>query len=317
MKILLTGASGFIASHVSDTLLKRGDQVIAIDCFNDYYDPQSKRSNIRQAKTNKNYTLCETDILNKKKLDDIFNTTQPDKVIHLAARAGVRPSLIDPQLYADVNIKGTINMLEASKDHSIKNFIFGSSSSVYGKNTKVPFSETDPVDDPISPYAATKRAGELICRTYHNLYNLNISCLRFFTVYGPRGRPDMAPYKFTKSIIEGKEITMYGDGTTKRDYTYVDDIVSGILAALDRNHPFEIFNLGNSKTVELKDFISTIETILKKKAKIKKMPIQPGDVTITYADLEKSRRLLDYDPKTSIAQGMKHFIDWYRKERAN
>ncbi len=311
MKILITGAAGFIGSHVADALLERGDEVTAIDNFNDYYSQKSKRSNIKQAENNKNYTLFEADILNRDKIRTIFEQTTPGKVIHLAARAGVRPSLENPQLYADVNIKGLINMLELAKEFKIQNFISGSSSSVYGANKKVPFRESDPVNNPVSPYAATKRAGELICSTYHHLYNINISCLRFFTVYGERGRPDMAPYKFTKAISEGKEITMYGDGTTKRDYTYIGDIVSGIIAALDRNHGFEIFNLGNSKTVPLKHLIETIENALGKKAKIRRMPIQPGDVTITYADITKSKKLLGYSPETSIEQGIRNFVEWY------
>ncbi len=311
MKILITGAAGFIGSHVADALLERGDEVTAIDNFNDYYSQKSKRSNIKQAENNKNYTLFEADILNRDKIRTIFEQTTPGKVIHLAARAGVRPSLENPQLYADVNIKGLINMLELAKEFKIQNFISGSSSSVYGANKKVPFRESDPVNNPVSPYAATKRAGELICSTYHHLYNINISCLRFFTVYGERGRPDMAPYKFTKAISEGKEITMYGDGTTKRDYTYIGDIVSGIIAALDRNHGFEIFNLGNSKTVPLKHLIETIENALGKKAKIRRMPIQPGDVTITYADITKSKKLLGYSPKVSIEEGIRNFVEWY------
>lgn len=313
MKILITGAAGFIGSHTADALLKRGDTVIAVDNFNTYYSPKDKKSNMEPAKKHKNYTQYTKDILDMEGMKAIFRQEMPDKVIHLAARAGVRPSLEDPQLYVDVNVKGLVNMLELSREFKVKNFVFGSSSSVYGANKKVPFSETDAVNSPISPYAASKRAGELMCATYHHLYHLNISCMRFFTVYGPRGRPDMAPYKFTKAIMEGKEITMYGDGTTKRDYTYVDDIVSGIIAGLDKNHPFEIFNLGNSKTVSLKDFIATIESAVGKKAKIKKMPLQPGDVTITYADLTKSRKMLGYDPKTSIDEGIRNFVEWYTK----
>ncbi len=315
MKILITGAAGFIGSHTADALLKRGDTVIAIDNFNTYYSPKDKKANMEPAKKHKNYTQYAKDILDMEGMKAIFRQEMPDKVIHLAARAGVRPSLEDPQLYVDVNVKGLVNMLELSREFKVKNFVFGSSSSVYGANKKVPFSETDAVNNPISPYAATKRAGELMCATYHHLYSLNISCMRFFTVYGPRGRPDMAPYKFTKAIMEGKEITMYGDGTTKRDYTYIDDIVSGIIAGLDKNYAFEIFNLGNSKTVPLKDFIATIERAVGKKAKIKKMPLQPGDVTITYADLTKSRKMLGYDPKTSIDEGIRNFVDWYRESR--
>ncbi|MCK5699360.1 MAG: GDP-mannose 4,6-dehydratase [Candidatus Aenigmarchaeota archaeon] len=313
MKILITGAAGFIGSHTADALLKRGDTVIAVDNFNTYYSPKDKKSNMEPAKKHKNYMPYDAEILDIEGMKAIFRQEMPDKVIHLAARAGVRPSLEDPQLYVDVNVKGVVNMLELSREFKVKNFVFGSSSSVYGANKKVPFSETDAVNSPISPYAASKRAGELMCATYHHLYHLNISCMRFFTVYGPRGRPDMAPYKFTKAIMEGKEITMYGDGTTKRDYTYVDDIVSGIIAGLDRNYSFEIFNLGNSKTVSLKDFIATIESAVGKKAKIKKMPLQPGDVTITYADLTKSRKMLGYEPKTSIDEGIRNFVEWYTK----
>jgi len=306
-RYLVTGGAGFIGSHVCDALLERGDSVICVDNFNTYYNPEVKKDNISSLSDNNNFRMYSADILDLEKMTEIFSREKPDKVIHLAARAGVRPSLEQPGLYADVNIRGLTNMLELSRKFRIQNFIFGSSSSVYGGNTKVPFSETDPVDRPISPYAATKRAGELICHTYNHLYRLNISCLRFFTVYGPRGRPDMAPYLFTKAISEGKEITMYGDGTTKRDYTFITDIVSGILSAADRNSPFEIFNLGNSKTVLLKDLIAAIEDAVGKKAKIRKMPIQPGDVTITYADISKSKNMLGYSPKVSIEEGIKKF----------
>jgi len=313
MKILITGAAGFIGSHTAGALLKRGDTVVGVDNFNDYYSPEDKRANVECAEKQGNYAQYTADILDVEGMRTIFRQTAPDKVIHLAARAGVRPSLEDPQLYADVNIKGLVNMLELSREFKIKTFVFGSSSSVYGANKKVPFCETDAVNSPISPYAATKRAGELMCATYNHLYGMNISCMRFFTVYGPRGRPDMAPYKFTKAIIEGKEITMYGDGTTKRDYTYIDDIVSGIIGALDKSYAFEIFNLGNSKTVSLKDFIRVIEKAVGKKAKIKRMPLQPGDVTITYADVTKSRKMLGYEPKTSIDEGIGNFVEWYKK----
>ena len=309
-RYLVTGGAGFIGSHVCEALLERGDSVICIDNFNAYYNPEVKKNNIGSVSDNKNFKLYSADILDLEKMTEIFSREKPEKVIHLAARAGVRPSLEQPGLYADVNIRGLINMLELSREFRIHNFIFGSSSSVYGGNSKVPFSETDPVNNPISPYAATKRAGELMCHTYHHLYGLNISCLRFFTVYGPRGRPDMAPYMFTKAISEGKEITMYGDGTTKRDYTFISDIVSGILGAADRNCPFEIFNLGNSKTVLLKDLVAAIEDAVGKKAKIRKMPIQPGDVEITFADISKSKKILGYNPKVSIEEGIEKLVQW-------
>ncbi len=309
MKVLVTGGAGFIGSHVCDALLKRGEYVVCIDNFNNYYDPKVKKRNISDASKSKKFKLYRGDISDIGFMRNVFRKAKPNKVIHLAARAGVRPSLLNPQLYADVNIKGTINILELSKEFNVENFVFGSSSSVYGANKKVPFSESDPVNTPISPYAATKRAGELICYTYHHLYKLNISCLRFFTVYGPRGRPDMAPYMFTKAIKEGKEIKMFGDGTSKRDYTYVSDIVSGILSALDKNYPYEIFNLGNSKPIALKDFIAIIESAINKKALIKKMSMQSGDVEFTYADISKSKKLLGYDPKTSLEEGISILVD--------
>jgi len=317
MKVLVTGGAGFIGSHVCDALLKRGESVICVDNFNDYYNPNYKRDNIKDALQNPNYVLCEADICDYDKLKEIFEKHKPQKIIHLAARAGVRPSIQQPFLYEEVNIKGLLNMLELSKEHGILNFVFASSSSVYGNCKTVPFSESQNVDNPISPYAATKKAGELLCYTYHHLYKLNCSCLRFFTVYGPRGRPDMAPYKFTKLISLGKTIDMYGDGSSKRDYTFVLDIVSGILSALDKNYPYEIFNLGNSNTVSLSYFISVIEGLVGKKAVINRMPMQQGDVDITYANLTKAKDMLSYNPSTKIEEGMKKFYEWYFQNRMN
>ena len=312
MKVLVTGGAGFIGSHVADALLSRGDKVICIDDFNDYYNPEQKEANISMAMENENFVLYRGDIRDYGFLHRVFSKEMPDKVIHLAARAGVRLSIKQPLLYEEVNVKGTLSMLELAKDFKVKNFVFASSSSIYGVNKKIPFSEEDRVDNQISPYAVTKRAGELLCRSYHGLYGMNISCLRLFTVYGPRGRPDMAPYKFTKLIDEGKELEMYGDGTTMRDYTFIADIVSGFAAALDKDYGFEIFNLGNSQTVELKYFISVIEGLLGKKARIIRKPMQPGDVPITYADVSKAKKMLGYNPKTSAEEGMKKFIDWYK-----
>lgn len=313
--VIVTGGAGFIGSHVCDTLLKKNKKVICIDNFNNYYSPERKRKNIAHNMANKNFVLEEADITSFSSLARIFEKHKPSKIIHLAARAGVRPSLEDPFIYEETNVKGTLNLLELSRTNKLKNFVFGSSSSVYGENNKIPFSEEDRTDFAISPYAATKKAGEVLCYTYSRLYSLNVSCLRFFTVYGPRGRPDMAPYMFTDQISKGKPISMYGDGSSKRDYTFVDDIVSGIIAALEKNFRYEIFNLGNSNTVELKKLISVIESATGKKAKIVKKEMPKGDVPITYADISKSKKMLGYLPKTGIDEGMRCFSDWYRAEQ--
>lgn len=315
MKVLVTGGAGFIGSHICEALLARGDSVICVDNFNNYYDPKVKELNINECMKNPNFKLYRADVRDFDKLNEIFKNNEIDKVIHLAAYAGVRPSIQNPMLYTEVNGNGTTNMLELAKSFKVQNFVFASSSSVYGNNKKVPFSETDNVDFPISPYAATKKANELMCYTYHKLYNLNITCLRFFTVYGPRGRPDMAPYKFTKMIDEGEHVPMYGDGTTKRDYTYITDILYGVLTALDKDFEFEIINLGNSETTELRQFISIIEKQLGKKAKINKLPMQPGDVNVTFADISKAKRLLNYNPKVSVEEGMKKFVKWYKENK--
>lgn len=318
MKILVTGGAGFIGSHCCDALLSRGDKVICLDTFNDYYDPKTKENNIEHNLDNENFSVQRIDIRDKEKLHNLFSVESKSepikKIIHLAARAGVRPSIDDPFLYEDVNIKGTLNLLDIAREFKIDNFVMASSSSVYGINKKVPFSESDFVDNPVSPYAATKKACELFAHTYHHLYGLNISCMRFFTVYGPRGRPDMAPFLFTKWIDEGNPITRFGDGSSKRDYTFIDDIVKGVIAALDANHSFEVFNIGNSDTVELSRLISTIENILGKKAEIIEKPMPSGDVPMTFADISKAEKLLKYKPTTSIEEGMKKFIDWYKQK---
>ncbi len=313
MNILVTGGAGFIGSHVCEALLDKYHTVICIDDFNDYYSPKFKENNIKKIKDNDNFKLYKQDIRNFEALKKIFKENNIDKIIHLAARAGVRASLKDPLLYEEVNVKATLNLLELAKEFNIKTFIFGSSSSIYGLTKKIPFSETDNTQ-PISPYGITKKIGEQLCYVYNHLYNINITCLRFFSVYGPRGRPDMAMYKFTKLIKEDKEIEMYGDGTTKRDYTYVADIVAGIIAALEKNISFEIINLGNNQTVELKYFISLIEKELNKKAKIKNLPEQKGDVPLTYADIEKAKSLLNYEPKVKIEEGVKSFIGWFNEQ---
>ena len=313
MNILVTGGAGFIGSHVCDKLLESCYSIICIDDFNNYYNPQIKENNIKKCLKNPNFKLYRLDIRNFEKLENIFKENKIDKIVHLAARAGVRASLENPELYFDVNVNGTKNLLELAVKYKIKNFIFASSSSVYGVNKKIPFSEDDNVDNQISPYAKSKRKTELLCKQYHEKNNLSITCLRFFTVYGPRGRPDMAPYKFTKLISNNEEIKMYGDGTSKRDYTYILDITDGIISALDKDFAFEIINLGDSNTVELKHFIRLIEENVGRKAKIKQLPMQKGDVPVTYADISKAKRLLGYEPKVKIEEGMKRFVEWYKK----
>lgn len=312
MRLLITGCAGFIGSHVCEALLKRGDSVVGVDDLNDYYDVKNKEKNLATLK-HKNFKFFKEDIRNYEELRKIFDKEKPDKVVHIAARAGVRPSIQFPLLYQQVNVGGTLNLLDLAKDFKVKSFVFASSSSVYGNQKKTPFSETDNVDNPISPYAATKKAAELLCHTYHHLYKMKITCLRFFTVYGPRGRPDMAPYLFTDLISKGKPIHKFGDGTTQRDYTYIADIVKGVIVAIDRELDFEIINLGNNKPVMLNDFIQVIEKTTGKKAIIKEMPMQPGDVDITYADISKASKLLGYKPETSIEEGMKKFVEWYKE----
>lgn len=312
--ILITGGAGFIGSHLTERLLTEGNRIICLDNFDTFYDPQIKRENIRLFLTNNRFTLVEGDIRDMKLLADIFDGTGIDVVVHIAARAGVRPSIKEPQLYCDVNVMGTTNLLEMAKDYKIKKFIFASSSSVYGENKKVPFCEEDNVDYPISPYAATKKAGELICFTYHHLYNLPVCCLRFFTVYGPRQRPEMAIHKFTRLIYEGKSIPVYGDGSSKRDYTYIDDIIAGITAAIKKDMAYEIINLGESKTVGLSELISLIEENLQKKVVIEWLPLQPGDVPVTFADIDKARRLLGYNPGVDIKEGISRFVNWFLED---
>jgi len=313
--ILVTGGAGFIGSHLVGRLLKEGYEVICLDNFNDYYDPQIKRNNIKPFLREERFDLVEADIRDKDNLKKIFEKYKFQKVIHLAAQAGVRLSLKQPNLYVDVNVNGTLNLLELSKEYKIKNFVFGSSSSVYGATKEIPFSEEGKLN-PISPYGVSKRTGELLCYTYNHLYNLPVTILRFFTVYGPKQRPDMAIHKFTKLIDEGKEIYLYGNGETSRDYTYISDIVEGIMSALNNDFNYEIFNLGNSNSTNLSHLISLIEKNLGKSAKIKYLPEQPGDPSITFADISKSKRILNYEPKVKIEEGIKRFIEWYRNEKS-
>jgi UDP-glucuronate 4-epimerase len=316
--ILVTGGAGFIGSHLVDRLLSEGEwQVSVVDDFNDFYDPAIKRANTKLNKNNPNFCLFEADIRDKAALEKVFGDRDFQCIVHLAARAGVRPSLQQPLLYAETNIEGTLNLLELARANDIKQFVFGSSSSVYGINAKVPFSEEDPIRQPISPYAATKAAGELLCHTYSHLYGIRCVCLRFFTVYGPRQRPDLAIHKFARLISEDKAIPVFGDGTTRRDYTFIDDIIAGVRAAISfDSSAYEVVNLGESRTVELRELISMLEKELDRKAEIDRQPLQPGDVPQTYADITKARRLLGYDPQTQIEEGIHRFVEWFRRSKS-
>ncbi len=312
--ILITGGAGFIGSHLVDRLLYEGfGHVSVVDDFNDFYDPAIKRASVSRHEQNSNYRFFEADIRDRLLLQKIFADNAFDCIVHLAARAGVRPSLAEPLLYAETNINGTMNLLELARVHGVKQFVFGSSSSVYGINAKVPFSEDDPIRQPISPYAATKAAGELICHTYTHLYGIRSVCLRFFTVYGPRQRPDLAIHKFARLISAGKPIPVFGDGTTRRDYTFIDDIIAGVRAAIDYDKSdYEVINLGESRTVELRELISLVEKELGATAKIDWQPPQPGDVPQTFADIAKARQLLGYNPQTQIEVGIEKFVAWFQ-----
>ena len=313
--ILVTGAAGFIGSHTSKKILEDGNRVIGLDNLNDYYNPEWKKQNLANLDKFENFKFIKADIRDLEALQKIAATYKIDTIIHLAARAGVRPSIEDPILYERVNVKGTINLLEISKAFKIMQFIFASSSSVYGNQEKIPFSETDNVDNPISPYAATKKACELIAYTYSHLYQINCIGLRFFTVYGPAGRPDMAPYLFTEAILKDQPIKKFGDGSSSRDYTYINDIVSGIVAASELDRSYELINLGNSSPITLNEFITTLENIIGKSLKFEQLPMQPGDVKQTCADITKAQQLLGYQPNTSLEDGMKKFVAWYENNR--
>ncbi|HVF30889.1 MAG TPA: GDP-mannose 4,6-dehydratase [Pyrinomonadaceae bacterium] len=316
--ILVTGGAGFIGSHLVDRLLSEGGwHVTVVDDLNDFYAPEIKRANIENARRLPDFELVELDIRNADGLREIFDRREFECVVHLAARAGVRPSLREPKLYAETNINGTMNLLELARDYEVRQFVFGSSSSVYGINCKVPFSEDDRIHQPISPYAATKAAGELLCHTYSHLYDIRTVCLRFFTVYGARQRPDLAIHKFTKLITEGRPIQLFGDGTTRRDYTYIDDIVQGVRASIDYDGAMhDVFNLGESETTELKRLVELLEENLGIKANVDWQPMQPGDVPVTFADIAKAQRLLNYRPTTKIEDGIPKFVEWYQGEIA-
>ena len=315
---LVTGGAGFIGSSLADFLLKKDYKVVVIDNFCDFYDPSIKRNNVKDNLDNPNYKLYEIDLRCKSDVEKVFRENKIDVVIHLAAMAGVRPSIENPILYQEVNCIGTQNLLEVMKEYGVKNLVMASSSSVYGNNKKVPFKETDIVDYAISPYAATKKSNEVMTHVYHKLFNMNVIMLRFFTVYGPRQRPDFAINKFTRLMLNDEEVTMFGDGTTSRDYTYIDDIVSGIYSSinyvLNNKDVYEIVNLGNSSPVSLKEMINTIAEVLDKEPKIKEMPMQQGDVNITYADISKAKEMLNYDPKTPFKEGIEKFVKWYKEK---
>ena len=338
---LVTGGAGFIGSHLVEKLLKDGNRVINVDNFNEFYNYSIKVKNVldstgkiqkndedeikveelqdlKKLVDSGNYTLEIVDITNMEILEEVFQRNKIDIVIHLAAMAGVRPSIEKPLLYEKVNIRGTMNILELMNKYNIKKFVCASSSSVYGNNEKVPFSEKDNVDRAISPYAATKKSCEVIGHSYHHLYNIDTIMLRFFTVYGPRQRPDLAIHKFTKAITEEKEMPFYGDGTTQRDYTYIDDIIDGILKSIvyleENENIYEIINLGESETVSLRKMVETLEKEIGKKAVLKKLSMQPGDVNRTFADISKAKELIGYDPKTKFEEGIKKFVNWYRNK---
>ena len=315
----ITGGAGFIGSTLSQKLIEQGNKVIAIDNFCDFYNPKIKENNVKELLQNENFKLYRADIRDRKALKEIFDENQIDIVMHLAAMAGVRPSIENPILYQEVNCMGTQNILEEMKEHNVKNGVFASSSSVYGNCKEVPFREDMIVDYAISPYAATKKANEVMAHVYHKLFDMNIVMLRFFTVYGPKQRPDLAINKFTRLMLEGKEIPMFGDGTTSRDYTYIDDIVDGIIKScnycMNNQDVYEILNIGNSSPTTLKEMINTIGQALGIEPKIEQLPMQPGDVDRTYADVSKAKTLIGYEPKTTFKEGIENFVKWYKENK--
>ncbi|NOX60142.1 MAG: NAD-dependent epimerase/dehydratase family protein [Planctomycetes bacterium] len=311
--IVVTGAAGFIGSHLCERLLDRGDTVIGLDNFDPFYDPAIKRTNISRSLDHDAFTLIEGDICDSDAVDKLF-AERPDAVVHLAARAGVRPSILEPKRCQEVNVGGTTIVLDAARHSGVPNFILASSSSVYGNNKKIPFAETDNVDYPISPYAASKKSAELIAHSYAHLFEMNMTCLRFFTVYGPRQRPDLAIHKFTKLIDDGQPIPVFGDGSTSRDYTYIDDIIDGTIRAIDRCKDYHVYNLGESEPIRLDELIAAIEKALDREAKIERMPLQPGDVDRTFANITRARTELGYQPATGMEEGLANFIKWFREQ---
>lgn len=314
MRYLVTGGAGFVGSNLVDRLLSQGDQVVCVDNFNDYYAPERKRQNIRSALANPNYTLVEADIRDSEAMKALFEEYHPQKIAHLAAMAGPRPSILNPVLYEQVNIAGTVNLLELARTHKAECFLLASTSSVYGASP-TPWSETVSTDRPLSPYAATKKAAEVLAYTFHQLYGVPTTVVRFFTVYGPRGRPDMTPHLFVNKMMRDEPFTLFNGGENLyRDYTYVDDIVSGITAALERAYPYEIFNLGNAQPVLMKDFVEILEELTGKRALIERVPLPATDPPITFADTSKARDMLGYAPQTSVEEGLRRFWKWYQQE---
>jgi len=310
MRVLVTGGAGFIGSHLVEKLLAASHDVVVLDDFNDFYDPQIKHANI--AGLARDVTVYHVDLRDSESVRNLFHREKVDAIAHLAARAGVRPSIQYPRLYYDTNVTGTLHLLEAARVTGVERFIFASSSSVYGASKAIPFSEDEHLSQTFSPYAATKVAGEFLCSTYSHLYNLRVVALRYFTVYGPRQRPDLAIHQFTRRIYAGQSIDQFGDGTTRRDYTYIEDVIQGTMAALEYEGPlFDIFNLGESETIQLKDLIVAIENALGKRARINQLPEQPGDMPLTFADISKARKLLGYKPTTRLSEGLPSFIDWF------
>ena len=315
MNILVTGGVGFIGSHVCERLLEIGHAVCALDDLNDFYDPAIKQNTLRELQSRaQSFSFVHADITNRSEVDEVLGSMAFDQIIHLAARAGVRPSLEEPALYQRFNVEGTVNLLESAREHSVNKITVASSSSVYGVNSKVPFSEADPIFSAISPYAASKLACEALGHVYHHVHGMDVCMLRFFTVYGPRQRPDLAIHKFARLMHAGQPIPVYGDGNTSRDYTYVDDTVDGVVAATEKEFGFEIINLGESQTVELKRLIELIEQAMGVKAQINRQPAQPGDVPITFANIEKAQDLLGYNPQTKIEDGIPRFTEWFRQQ---
>jgi UDP-glucuronate 4-epimerase len=314
--ILITGGAGFIGSHLAERLLGDGRRVVVLDNFDEFYDPAVKRRNVEASVRRDRYRLVEGDIRDARTLDGLFGSETIGTVVHLAARAGVRPSIADPVLYSSVNLDGTTQLLEACRRHGVGRFVFGSSSSVYGNNPKVPFAEADPVDHPISPYAATKKAGEVLCHVYHHLCGMRMACLRFFTVYGPRQRPEMAIHKFARWLAAGREIEQYGDGSSSRDYTYIADIVDGVVRAMERATGYHVWNLGGSSTITLADLVHKIAERLGVPARVRQLPTQPGDVDRTWADIRLARRELDWAPAIDIDTGLDLFLEWFARSPA-
>jgi UDP-glucuronate 4-epimerase len=314
---LVTGGAGFIGSHLCERLLKEGHPVICFDNFDAFYDPNIKMRHVEEIRKKfpGNFELVTGDIRNEEHLGEVFKKNKVGLVVHLAAKAGVRPSIAEPLVYQDVNVRGTVCLFEACRLNNVPQVVFASSSSVYGENQRVPFSEKDLDIQPISPYGATKRTGELLGYTYHHLYDMDMACLRIFTAYGPRQRPEMAIHKFARLIDRGEEIPLYGDGSSRRDYTFIDDLIDGILAVIRKSKGYEIYNLGESQTTSLSELIGLIEEAIGKKAHVERRPSQPGDVSITYADITKARETLDYRPTVGMKEGIKRFVEWYQAQK--